>query len=52
MRILRKIVAGVVAVVLAVPMTLLAQELAPRILFSTEELEELAAPVEIGRAHV
>ena len=45
MRNLRKIVAAVVAVVLTIPATLLAQELPPRILFSTEELEQIAAPV-------
>ncbi|MDO8477216.1 MAG: DUF3300 domain-containing protein [Candidatus Rokubacteria bacterium] len=45
MRILKKIVAAVVAVVLTIPATLLAQELPPRILFSTEELEQIAAPV-------
>jgi hypothetical protein len=50
MRTLRKIVAAVVAVVLMIPATLLAQEL-PRpipfspIPFSIEELEQLAAPV-------
>ena len=50
MRILRKIVATVVAVVVMIPATLIAQEL-PRpipfspIPFSNEELEQLAAPV-------
>ncbi len=52
MRTLSKIVAAVVAVVLMIPATLLAQEL-PRpipfspIPFSIEELEQLAAPVEL-----
>lgn len=50
MRILRKIVATVVAVVLMIPATLIAQEL-PRPIpfsptpFSNEEIEQLAAPV-------
>jgi hypothetical protein len=45
MRILRKIVAAMVAVVLMIPATLLAQELPRPIPFSIEELEQLAAPV-------
>jgi hypothetical protein len=55
MRILRKIVATVVAVVVMIPATLIAQELPRPIpfsptpfsptLFSNEELEQLAAPV-------
>jgi hypothetical protein len=45
MRILRKIVAAVVAVVLVIPATLLAQEQPRPIPFLTEELEQLAAPV-------
>lgn len=45
MRILKRIMAAVVAVVLMIPATLLAQELPPRILFSTEELAQIAAPV-------
>jgi uncharacterized membrane protein len=45
MRILRKIVAAVVAVVLVIPATLLAQEQPRPIPFSTAELEQLAAPV-------
>jgi hypothetical protein len=45
MRILRKIVAAVVAVVLMIPATLLAQEQPRPIPFSNAELEQLAAPV-------
>jgi Protein of unknown function (DUF3300) len=45
MRILRKIVATVVAVVLMIPATLLAQDLSRPIPFSPEDLEQLAAPV-------
>jgi Protein of unknown function (DUF3300) len=45
MRILKKIMAAVVTVVLMIPATLLAQELPGRILFSTGELEQIAAPV-------
>lgn len=45
MGILRKIVAAVVAVVLTIPATLLAQEPPRPIPFSNAELEQLAAPV-------
>lgn len=45
MRILRKIVAAVVAVVLVIPATLFAQDLPAPIPFSNQELEQLAAPV-------
>lgn len=45
MRILRKIVAAVVAVVLMIPAALLAQDMPRPIPFSNEELEQLAAPV-------
>ena len=45
MKMFRKIVAAVVAVVLMIPATLLAQELPRPIPFSNAELEQLAAPV-------
>src|ERR1700675_150079 len=45
MKILKKMIAAVGTVVLMVPATLLAQELPGRILFSTGELEQIAAPV-------
>jgi uncharacterized protein DUF3300 len=45
MRLWEKVVAGAVAVVLAVPASLLAQQPTPSMVFLPEELEQLAAPI-------